>query len=92
MKLSKQQMREQSALDMAAIERGEARLLYNTWCLVDNKKEWFKRIYASMSKKYGKAYMERVRGYMTLERERDEKTKQLQATQGDCQHDGMGQG
>lgn len=92
MKLSKQQMREQSALDMAAIERGEARLLYNTWCLVDNKKEWFKRIYASMSKKYGKAYMERVRNYMTQERLRDEKTKQLQAAQSDCKHDGVGKG
>ena len=91
MKLTKQQMSQQSAADMAAIERGEARLLYNTFCLVENKKEWFKRIYASMSKKYGSAYMERVRGYMTLEREKDEKAKQLQATQSDCQHDGMGQ-
>lgn len=90
MKLSKQQMSQQSAIDMAAIEQGEARLLYNTWCLIENKKEWFKRIYTSMSKQYGSAYAERVRGYMTLERTRDEKTKQLQATQGDCKHDGMG--
>ena len=91
MKLTKRQMSQQSAADMAAIERGEARLLYNTWCLVDNKKEWFKRVYANMSKKYGSAYMERVRGYMTLERERDEKAKQLQATTSDGQHNGMGQ-
>ena len=91
MKLTKQQMSQQSAADMAAIERGEARLLYNTWCCVENKKDWFKRVYASMSKKHGSQYMERVRGYMTLERERDEKTKQLQATEGYCQHDGMGQ-
>ena len=77
MKLTKRQMSQQSAADMAAIERGEARLLYNTWCLVENKKDWFRRVYASMSKKYGSAYLERVRGYMTLERERDEKTKQL---------------
>ena len=90
MKLTKQQMSQQSAADMAAIEQGEARLLYNTWCLIENKKNWFKRIYASMSKQYGQAYAERVRGYMTLERTRDEKTKQLQATQGDCKHDGMG--
>ena len=83
-------MSQQSAADMAAIEQGEARLLYNTWCLIENKKEWFKRVYASMSNQYGQAYAERVRGYMTLERMRDEKTKQLQATQGDCKHDGMG--
>ena len=90
MKLSKQQMSQQSAADMAAIEQGEARLLYNTWCLIDNKKEWFRRIYISMSKQYGPAYAERVRNYMTYERTRDEKTKQLQASKSDCQHNGMG--
>lgn len=85
-------MRQQSAIDMAAIERGEARLLYNTWLVVDDKKEWFRRVYSSMSKRYGKAYMERVRDYMTQERVRDEKTKQLQTTEGYLQHDGVGQG
>lgn len=80
----------QSQADTIAIERGEARILFNTWLLKGElQKPWFKAYYQKMVEIHGRNYAERIRGYMTMERETHEKIHNAQRSTGSSAIDGL---
>ena len=89
-KMTRAEQSRQSQADTIAIERGEARILFNTWLLKGElQKPWFKAYYEKMVKIHGRDYAERIRGYMTLEREAHEKIHNAQRATGSPITDGL---
>ena len=89
-KMTRAEQSRQSQADTIAIERGEARILFNTWLLKgDQQRLWFKQYWVNMVKLRGMEYAERIRTNMTMERESHEKIHNAQRSTGSSASDGL---
>ena len=88
--MTRAEQSKRSQADTVAIERGEARILFNTWLLKgDQQKAWFKQYWGNMVRLRGREYAERIKTYMTMERESHEKIHNAQRPTGSSASDGL---
>lgn len=67
MKLTKAQMKAQSAADQHLIDMGLARQIYMNWTLQgESQKAWWLRYYKHLERTEGKRYAEHIKGLIRL--------------------------